>query len=86
MRIYCYRVVRVLDTEKNKPQGHKSEFKDYLVFSSLSTKPKPHIWGIYSTYVLTTHSDVAVLPRSFGIHGVAPGTETIIRVSTVVVL
>lgn len=34
---------------------------------------------------LTTHSDVAVLPRSLGIHGEAPGTKTIIRVTTVVV-
>lgn len=51
----------------------------------LSTKSQAPDWSIHSTYVHTTHSDVAVLPWSFGIHGVAPGTETIIRVTAVVV-
>lgn len=35
---------------------------------------------------LTAHRDVAVLPGSFGIHGVAPGTQAVIWISTVVVL
>lgn len=35
---------------------------------------------------LTTHCDVAVLPWCCGIHGVAPGTQAIVRVSAVVVL
>lgn len=34
----------------------------------------------------TTDGNVAVLPGSLGIHGVAPGTQAVVRVAAVVVL
>lgn len=66
--------------------SHKSEQKQSFGFVLVSLKTLVNrAPSCRYKHTLTTDSDVAVLPRSSGVHGVAPGSQTIVWVTTIVV-